>query len=162
MNTTKLKPPAPDGALSLIRGELSTPRRWWYRVLLAGISVWVAALVSLWATEPRPLPLRLHVAFAALTVIGIGWVAVLGWILTRRSCPTAADRLATALMAAVACGMFLAIAVPIALVREGMLQALTLGVVGLFLLGVALILLRRAFLLRAALRAKLAELEKAN
>jgi hypothetical protein len=144
----------------MIRGELTSPRRWFYRAILLAASVMTAAIVSLWATEPRPLPTRLHVAFAAMSAIGAGWIAVLVWVLSRRNCPTAVDRLATSWMATIACALFLAVAIPIALSRGRTEQAaLWLGVVGVFFLSVAVWNLLAAYSLRARLRAKLAELD---
>jgi hypothetical protein len=130
-----------------------------YRLILLLASLGVAALVSLWFTEPGPLPLRLHVAFATLTCIASGWIGVLTWILTRRNCPTALDRLATAWMATIACSLFLAVSLPIALVRGSLTAAISLGLVGMMLLGAALLLLQMAYALRRQLRSKLAELE---
>ena len=151
--------PALDEVLALVRGELSTGRRWAYRLVLLLASLGVAALLSLWLTEPGPLPLRLHVAFAMLTCVASGWIGVLTWILTRRNCPTALDRLATAWMATIACSLFLAVSLPIAVMRGNLAAALSLGLLGIVLLGAALLMLRTAYTLRAQLRSKLAELE---
>jgi hypothetical protein len=153
--------PSTEQALALVRGELSSGRRWAYRLTLLAASVVVAAILSLWTTEPGPLPLRLHVAFAALTCIGSGWIVVMTWILTRRNCPTALDRLATAWMATIACSLSLAVSLPIALLRGNTPAALSLGLIGLTLLGAALVLLQGVYRLRAQLRTKLAELEAA-
>lgn len=154
-------PPPPDQVLALIRGELSSPRRWFYRAILLGAAIMTAAIVSLWATEPRPLPTRLHVAFAAMTAIGAGWIAVLTWILTRRNCPTALDRLATSWMATIACALFIAVAIPIALSRaRADHAALYLGAVGLVLLAAAALNLRLAYSHGAKLRAQLAKLSR--
>jgi hypothetical protein len=161
MTLLESSPPSPDRALAVIRGELSSPRRWFYRAILLAASVMTAAIVSLWATEPGPLPMRLHLAFAAMTAIGGGWIAVLIWVLTRRNCPTAIDRLATSWMATVACALFLAVAIPIALSRDRADHAaLYLGGVGMLLLGVAVLNLRGAYSLRARLRGQLAELSR--
>lgn len=154
-------PPSEEPILEMIRGELSPTRRWTYRLFLVVVSVLVAALVALWATEPGPLPLRLHVAFAAMTIVGVGWMCVSTWILTRRACPTALDRLATTWMATAACALSLVVSVPIAVLRSGPLAAIGIGAVGATLLAVAVVLLRGAYSLRASLQAKLAELEKA-
>jgi hypothetical protein len=148
-------PPPTEQVLALIRGELSSPRRWLYRLILTTTSIVVAAILSLWLTEPGPLPIRLHVAFAAMTAIGFGWIGVLTWILTRRNCPSVQDRVATGWMATVACSLFLAVSVPISLIRGHTLAAFWLGVTGLALLGVALLLLRGAYSLRARLRSQL-------
>ena len=148
-----------ERALAIVRGELSSGRRWAYRLILLAAGVFVAAILSLWTTEPGPLPLRLHVAFATLTCIGSGWICVLTWILTRRNCPTALDRLATAWMATIACSLSLAVSVPIALMRGDTQAALYLGVIGFALLGVALYLLRAVYRFRAKLRSRLSGLE---
>lgn len=160
MNLNNSISPSPEQVLAIVRGELSSGRRWIYRLVLLAASVGVAAILSLWTTEPGRLPLRLHVAFATLTCIGSGWIGVLSWILTRRNCPTAFDRLATAWMATIASLLFLAVSLPTALIRGTTQSALLLGILGFALLSVALFLLRGVYLLRAKLRAKLAELER--
>ena len=154
--------PSNEPILAIVRGELSAARRWGYRVMLLVASLMLALLLALWVTEPGPLPTRLHISFAAMLSIALGWVAVLAWILTRRSCPTAIDRLATNWMATLACCVFIAVTVPIALFRGQTAAALGLGVTGVGLLGVALFLLRGTYTLRAKLRTKLAELEAAS
>ena len=154
--------PSTDSVLALVRGELSSARRWWYRVILLVTSVWVAAILSLWVTEPGPLPPRLHVAFAAVIIVGLGWIGVLLWILTRRRCPTAFDRLATSWMATIACCVFLVVSVPTALLRGHPQAALSLGFTGVALLGAALFMLGGAYSLRKRLQRKLAELEGAS
>jgi|GEM_PF-3459182 len=159
MNLNDSISPSTERALAIVRGELSSGRRWAYRLILLGASACVALILSLWTTEPGPLPLRLHIAFAALTCIGSGWICVLMWILTRRNCPTALDRLATAWMATIACSLSLAISVPIALLRGNMQAALYLGVIGFALLCVALFLLRAVYRFRAKLKTKLSGLE---
>ena len=105
MNTYIETPPSTENVLALVRGELSARRRWFYRGVLLAASIGVAVIVSLWTTEPRPLPVRLHVAFAGLSVIGVSWIGVLSWILSRRYCPTAIDRIATAWVATGACSI---------------------------------------------------------
>jgi hypothetical protein len=157
MNSNDFATPSPDSILALVHGELSSGKRWVYRVILLAASVGVAALVSLWSTEPEPLPLRLHVAFAALTVIGTGWVGVLTWILTRRNCPTALDRIATAWMATIACSLFLIVSLPIAVARGELPAAASLALMGLGLLGSAVVMLRAAYAQRARLRSELAK-----
>lgn len=57
---------------------------------------------SLWATEAS-LPLRTHIAFAGIVVIGAAWMGVAVYVLTRRRPLYAADRvLATGLAPGVA------------------------------------------------------------
>lgn len=154
--------PSTDSVLAMVRGELSSGQRWWYRVVLLVTTTWVAAILSLWVTEPGPLPPRLHVAFTAVSCVGFGWIAVLLWILTRRRCPTALDRLATSWMATIACCVFLVVSVPTALLRGRPQAALSLGFTGLALLGAALFLLGGAYSLRKRLQRRLAELEGAS
>ena len=148
-----------DAAHLLVRGELSSGKRWFYRMILLAASIVLAVVLSLWATEPGPLPDRLHVAFGAMTLIACGWIGVLSWILSRRLCPTAMDRIATAWMATLACGLFLAVALPVAILRGQLAAAASLSLVGLTMLGVSLAILRSAYAWRAELRDRLAELE---
>jgi hypothetical protein len=160
MNEFMQSTPSTDEVMALIRGELSSHRRWFYRGVLLAASVGLAAILSLWTTEPRPLPLRLHVAFAGLTLINVAWIGVLSWTLLRRYCPTALDRIATAWVATGACTLFLLMAVSIALVRGQMGEAMWIGVVGFVLFSVALIMLWRAYVERNKLQSRLASLER--
>jgi hypothetical protein len=155
MNANSALPPATDRVMAMIRGELSASRRWFYRGVLLAASVGVAAILSLWTTEPGPLPLRLHIAFGALSAIGLSWIGVLTWILWRRRCPTALDRIATGWVATGACTLFLAVALPVAVVRGDAGTAACLGAFGLGMWGIAVTMLRSAYALRAQLRAKL-------
>ena len=160
MNAQQHTPPATDEVMALVRGELTTGRRWFYRAVLVAASVGVAVIVSLWATEPRPLPVRLHVAFGGLTLIGVSWIGMLTWILMRRYCPTALDRIATGWVATMACGLFLVVGVVIALVRNRNGEVVPVAVVGVVLLVFALAMLWRAYAERDRLRKRLAELER--
>jgi len=155
-------PPSTENVMAMIQGELSSPRRWFYRGVLLAASVGVAIILSLWITEPRQLPMRLHVAFAGLTAIGMSWIGVMTWILWRRHCPTALDRIATGWVATGACGLFLFTAVPIAMMRNRAGGATWIALVGIFLLSIAIAMLWRAYSLRAYLRAKMTELEQAE
>lgn len=128
-------------------------------MILLLASVVVAVLLSLWVTEPKPLPTRLHVAFGAMACIGLGWIGVLTWILTRRNCPTVLDRLATAWMATAACSESLVVSMSIALVRNDIKAAIAAGRTGVVLLSSVLLLLSKAYSLRATLRARLKELQ---
>lgn len=143
-----------DKALAAVRGELSSGRRGVYRLLLVVNAIWVAAVVSLWLTEPGPLPPRLHAAFAGITAVGAGWIAVLTWILTRRSCPTALDRIATGWMACGACSVFLMVAVPIAILRDAGSLTWWLAATGGVMLTIAGFVLRSAYAQRRRLMAR--------
>ncbi len=162
MSMSLSSPPSTEDATAMIRGELSSPRRWFYRGVLLAASVGVAIILSLWTTEPRQLPMRLHAAFAGLTVIGMSWIGLLTWILWRRHCPTALDRIATAWVATGACSLFLFTAVPIAILRERVGGAMWMALLGIFLLSIASAMLWKAYALRAYLRAKMTELEQAQ
>ncbi len=159
MNALTSPPPAIDQVMMLVRGELSSRRRWFYRGILLAASVMAAVILSLWTTEPRELPLRLHVAFGAMTAVGISWIGVMTWILWRKRCPTALDRIATAWVATGACGVFLSVGAGIAIARERTGGVFWIAVVGVFLLIFAVGMLRNAYTLRRRLLAKLAELE---
>lgn len=159
MTTNTLSPPTTERVLAMIRGELSTPRRWFYRAVLLAASVMTAAILSLWMTESGPLPLRLHVAFGALSLIGCAWIGVLTWILWIRRCPTALDQIATGWVATGACALFLVVAVVTAVTRGDQQAAIWLGLIGISFLSVAVMMLCRAYAWREELRRKLAELE---
>ena len=160
MNTYIETPPSTDPVMALVRGELSARRRWFYRGVLLAASVGVAVIVSLWTTEPRPLPVRLHVAFAGLAMIGVSWIGVLTWILLRRDCPTALDRIATGWVATGGWTWFIVMSMAIAVSRGRVGEVMWSGVVGVCLLVLALVMLWRAYAERARLRARLVELER--
>ncbi|GGK81972.1 hypothetical protein [Mangrovihabitans endophyticus] len=85
----------PNEILARLEAPLSLRRRVGYvAVGLAGLTG--SALISLlWATEPA-LPPRTKVAFAVLVAIGLSWVAVAGWAVTRRTPLFARDRVIAA------------------------------------------------------------------
>lgn len=161
MSEIRNTPPV-DLSLSVVQGEMSTRKRWRYRVLLVVAGAMIAAVVSLWVTEPEPLPTRLHVAFAAMTAVGVGWILVLTWLLVRRHGSTAVDRIATGWMATIACSVSLVLSVSIALIRGNNLAAVSLAILGLGLLGIAVLILRSGYSLRSRLLASLKELEKVS
>lgn len=162
MNSNDTPTIACEPIIEMVRGELTSKKRMLYRLLLVVVCIAGSGLISLWITEPRPLPIRLHIGFGALTAICIGWVGVLSWILTRRRCPTALDRVAIAWMATIACSCFLIVAVPIGMIRGDATTAITLLAAGLPMLGFALLLLRQALQLKRTLMQKLRELERAE
>jgi O-antigen/teichoic acid export membrane protein len=97
-----------------------------------------------------------------MSAIGMGWILVMSWVLLRRNCPTAFDRIATGWMATLACALSLGVSLPIALLRGNMQAALLLGLLGVALLVAALVVLRSAYRRRTTLRARLDELEGAT
>ena len=162
MNSSVSYPPSTEDVMAMIQGELTSPRRWFYRGVLLAASAGVAIILSLWTTEPRQLPIRLHVAFGGLTVIGMSWIGLMTWILWRRHCPTALDRIATGWVAIGACSLFLFTAVPIAILRDRVGGAMWIALLGTFLLSIAVVVLWRAYSLRAFLLAKMRELEQSE
>jgi hypothetical protein len=123
-------------------GALSMRARVGYVALLLVSVAGAGALASLWATEPA-LPARTHAAFAVLLGILLAWAAFATWVLrTRRALfgydGVIAGRLSVAFSALYATGMT---AVGIG---TGLAGPWAAAGVGLLMLGVALLNLRRA------------------
>jgi uncharacterized membrane protein len=154
--------PSTDPAMAMIRGELTSARRWFYRGVLFVATVGLGGILSLWTTEPRELPMRLHVAFGALSVINAAWIGVMSWILIRKLCPSALDRIATAWVATGACVLFICVAVGIAVARQRVGEVWWAVLLGVLLLNGAIVMLCRAYAQRKELRRKLVELEQAT
>lgn len=144
-----------ESVLELLRGELSSKRRRFYRFVLLCSLIALGVVLSLWLTEPKPLPIQTQIAFGAMCCIASGWVAVLTWILIRRNCPTAMDRMATSWVATVATTLSLVLSVSIALWRGQWLAAMNLTAIGLLLVAAAGSLLFRAYRQRAGLKKQL-------
>lgn len=149
------QPPPTDNVMAMIQGELSSKRRWIYRIALSTITIATLAFASFWFTEPEPLPTLTNVLFGILMGICLCWIAVFTWILLCKKCPSAIDRIATGWMASLACGISLVVSVVIAIARDQLIAALVLGIIGTALLGVAILLLRSAYAFRDQLRSQL-------
>ena len=81
---TATTPPIPAAEVhSLLRAELSQPRRMAYVLLLLLAVLGAGLLTALWITEPA-LPPRTHLAFGVLLVVALSWAAFLLWTLARR------------------------------------------------------------------------------
>jgi hypothetical protein len=78
-----LPPVGSASAHALIDVELSAAARVGHVALLLGSSAMTVVIGSLWATEPS-LPLRTHLAFGVMTLMGVAWVAYATWVLTTR------------------------------------------------------------------------------
>jgi len=91
----------------LARGELSMKSRLGYVTLLLVSSAMTVGLVSLWVTETS-LPLRTHLAFGAMSVIGVSWAALATWALTTRRILLARDRVIAGWMSVAFTALFLA------------------------------------------------------
>ena len=63
--------------------ELSLPARLGHTALLVVAASVSALTASLWLTEPA-LPLRTHIAFGAIVVIGLAWTGFAWWVLANR------------------------------------------------------------------------------
>jgi hypothetical protein len=91
----------------LAGSELSLKARLGYVALLL-VSVGVTTVIaSLWITEPS-LPLRTQVAFGAMNLIGVCWVALSIWALAARRPLFARDRVIAGGMAVAFTSLFLA------------------------------------------------------
>ncbi|MCC7044856.1 MAG: hypothetical protein IT183_13410 [Acidobacteria bacterium] len=160
-NLTRNLPGAASAASAhaLMHAELSTAARLGHVVLLLVGAVTAIAVGSLWATEPS-LPPRTHLAFGALTLIGVAWAVYATWVLTTRRVLLGRHRVVAGRMAVTFTG---------ALVAGSLLVATTTGHpagyaaagLGVVMLGVATWLLVRARREVARLAARREEIERA-
>jgi hypothetical protein len=117
-----------DEVLAVLDRELSRSDRFRYLTVgLASLAV-TAVTGSLWATEPS-LPLRTHLAFAGIVVIGTAWMAVAAFVLTRRRPLYAMDRVLATGLAVVATSFVGVATTVLAGLRGGTLPGLTAGAV---------------------------------
>jgi hypothetical protein len=98
----------------LAQGELSVKARLAYVALLLVSSAMTVVIVSLWLTEVH-LPLRAQLAFGAMSMIGISWVALATWALTTRRILLARDRVIAGRMSVAFTALFLAGAISAAI-----------------------------------------------
>lgn len=123
--------------------ELSPVRRGLYALLLLADVLVAVVVASLWLTEPD-LPLRTHVAFAAMLVVAVGWAVFFSHTLTRRKVLFARQRLTASWLALLACSAFtlgaLALAVIYPEMRSAALTATALG--GTLVVAAGLLLIR--------------------
>jgi len=86
--------------------ELSLGARLGHTALLV-VAASVAALMGeLWLTEPS-LPLRTHIAFGAIVLIGVSWTAYAWWVLTNRRVLLANQRVIASSLATAFSALFL-------------------------------------------------------
>lgn len=152
-------PPALAAELRhLTDAELSLPARVGYVALLLVSAAMAAVTASLGLTEPG-LPLRTRIAFAAMTAIGLGWVAFAAWVLTHKRILYARHRIVAGRMSVAFTATFLAGALAVGLTtsQRAAFAAAGLGVV---MLGVALWVLLRARAAYARLQERRMELER--
>ncbi|RAY14931.1 transmembrane transport protein [Actinomadura craniellae] len=122
-----------------------------YVLLLLAGAAGAVLIASLWATEPGGLPPRTHLAFAALTAVGLGWAGFAGWALTRRGPLYARDRVIAARLALGFAAGTAAGTVTIAAQRGDATAVLTALAAGLVLVAAAALALLHARARRTAL-----------
>jgi hypothetical protein len=142
-----MNPLAPPAALAeelrrLTEAELSLPARLGYLALLLGSAAMAAVTGSLWLTEPA-LPLRTSLAFAVLTLIGLGWSAFAAWVLHRRRVLLGRHRIVAGWMSVAFCSVFAFGALAVGL-TSGQRAGYAAAALGLGMLSVAALLLGRA------------------
>jgi hypothetical protein len=128
----------------MVRRELSAPTRIGY-LLMFLITMTAAGLIgTLWLTEPGPLPLRTHMAFAALVAINVAWSVLFGWVLTKRKVLLALHRVIAGWMALLFCGVFLVVGLTIAVIKMNTTALIAIGLVGSVQVVAAVVMLVRA------------------
>lgn len=163
MTTQSTTSPAPfstDELLRLADAELSTRARIGHVALLLMSLLLTTGVVSLWLTEPA-LPLRAHVAFAMLSVIGLSWAAFAGHALTQRRVLYARHRVIAGRMAVTFTATYFVAALAIAWTLDVAAGYVAAGIGGL-LLGIAVLLLRRSQRALSRLLERRRELEHAT
>ena len=127
----------------MLRAELSFKTRAAYLVGLLLTATFAIGLVSLWLTEPH-LPARTHVAFGLLVIINAGWSAFCAWALAQRKVLYARQGVIAGRMAVLWSAVFVvgALAAGYASGRAG--AGFLAALLGIVLLGGALVMLRRA------------------
>ncbi|GAA4046680.1 hypothetical protein [Nonomuraea soli] len=88
--------------IELVRGEVTPWRRFRGVVALVGGLVGGTLLVSLWASEPSPLPDRTNLVFGMLTLLCAAWFCFGVWATVRPAPIFAMDRLVAAWLAVAA------------------------------------------------------------
>ena len=131
-----------DDLHALTRAELSRRPRFLYVGVLLGSAAMTAVTGTLLVTEPS-MPARTRAAFLVLSLIGLSWVAFCSWALTHRRPLLGRDRVIAGRMAACFCAIFTAGALAMTAGGGGR-TAISAAGLGLVMLAVAVILLRRA------------------
>ncbi|MBT2749041.1 MULTISPECIES: hypothetical protein [unclassified Lysobacter] len=151
--------PLPEALRRLLEHELSPGARLAYVGLLLLALAAGIAVASLWITEPS-LPMRTQVAFAVLLAIALSWCGFAIWALRHRRVLYARHRLVSARMATLFCSVFSVGAFALAGSGGGP-GAFLAGVLGLFMLALALALLVRAHRYYGGLQRRRSELQRA-
>jgi hypothetical protein len=133
-------------------GALSMRARVGYVALLLMSIAGAGALVSLWATEPT-LPARTHAAFAVLLAVLLSWAAFAAWVLRTRRALFGRDSVIAARLSITFSAVFAAGMAALGL-GTGLTGPWAGAGVGLLMLAVALLNLRRAMRRVVALTAR--------
>lgn len=151
--------PSTDEVRAVLDRELSWSDR--LRYLAVGLASLVVTAVSglLWATEPS-LPLRTHLAFAGIVLLGVAWMAIVVYVLTRRRPLYAADRVLATGMAVVATSAVGIATTVLAGIRGGVLGGLTAGALATAFVVTSAVLHFAARRRRSALLARRRELAR--
>lgn len=143
MTTHHMTPPplTTETLLRLADAELSLRVRVAHIALLLVSLLMTTSIVSLWLTEPS-LPIRTHVAFGAMTVIGLAWTMFAARVLTERRVLYARHRVIAGRMAVTFTAAFVVGALAIVWTRESAAGYVAAGI-GAMMLVAAVLLLRR-------------------
>jgi hypothetical protein len=158
---TAIQVPDPSmvaGLERLARTELSLAARLAHVLLALVASAMTIVMVSLLLTEPV-LPARTATAFVLLALIGGGWMAYSGWVLTARRVMLARQRVVAGRLAVAFTAVFAGGCAALALVG-GAPAAWPAGAMGGGLFLVALVRWRRAATPHARLLARRDRLER--
>ena len=151
-----------DRSMTAVRqladAELSVPSRLGHVALLLAALGMTVVVASLWLTEPA-LPLRTHLAFGVMTVIGCSWSTFAIWVLTSRRVLFARQRIVAGRMAVTFAAVFTAGALAAA-AATGAAAALAAAATGVVMVAVAAIILRRVHHASARLMARREALER--
>jgi hypothetical protein len=94
-----------DDIQKLVARELSLGARLGHTALLVVAGSVAALTTALWLTEPS-LPVRTHIAFGAIVVVGVSWTAYAWWVLTNRRVLLANQRVIASWLAAAFSALF--------------------------------------------------------
>lgn len=139
---------------------LSLKARVGYVALLLVSAAMTAIIASLWLTEPA-LPLRTHLAFGAMCVIGASWSVMSLWALRARRPLFARDRVIAGRLAVTFTSVFAAAGVA-AVMLSGSLASYAVLMTGVMMLAVAIRVLVTAARLHSQLLARRIALEEAR
>jgi hypothetical protein len=158
ITTENTSSPISTAALQhLADAELSMGARLSHVALLLVALMMSGVIASLWLTEPA-LPRRTQLAFGAMLVIGLSWVAFALWVLTHRRVLLARHRIVAGRMAVTFTALFLTGALG-AGYQSGARAAFAAAALGIVMLAAAVAMLLRAHRVFARLTARRRTLE---